>query len=86
MAANKSFRTLAQQRGADLGKMLVIQVFAQAIRDARCRNPRMQHMALNWLNSAEARELAMLLGVEWGVDRITTNDLPGRARNTYFEG
>jgi hypothetical protein len=66
--------------------MLVIQVFAQAVRDARCRNPRMQHMALEWLNEPDVRDLASRIGINWGVERITQRDLPSRVRSTYFEG
>lgn len=70
----------------NLGKMLIIQIFAQAIRDARGSNPRLSHMALTWLNEPEVRDLANWLGVNWGVEQITHRDLPGRVRCTYFEG
>lgn len=69
-------------------RMLLIQVFAQAVRDARCRNPRLQHMALNWLNDPETRRLATELGIQWGVGlaQITQRDLPTRQRDTWFAG
>lgn len=69
-------------------KVLAIQVLAQAVRDARCRNPRQQRDAILWLNTPEGRDLAGALGVErWRNKReITCRDLPGQVRFTWFDG
>lgn len=68
--------------------VLLIQVFAQAVRDARGCNERNRNMALAWLNEPLVRENADVLGIEWGVGlaQITTRDLPSRRRDTWFAG
>ena len=68
------------------GWLLLIQVFAQAIRDVRSSDPRVRDDALDWLNAPETHELAQELGIDWGVQlaRITRGKMP--QRHTRFAG
>jgi hypothetical protein len=88
MATKPRGRAVVGQRiETDGALMLIIQVYAQAVRDARCRQQRLQHMALSWLNSEEARELAAVVGIPLPEGQITQRELPPlRQRNSYFEG
>lgn len=86
MESKRGQAIVGQRTEVDGALMLVIQVFAQAVRDARCRQPRLQHMALSWLNSDETRELAAIIGIPLASGVITQRELPTRVRSTYFEG
>lgn len=88
MAVRAKVLTGCSGPGIDGVKVLAIQVLAQAVRDARCRNPRLQHDAIDWLNTPEGRGLADALGVKrWrNKQRITWGDLPGQVRFTWFLG
>jgi hypothetical protein len=72
-------------------RLLAIQLLAQAVRDARSKNRLISEDALQWLNSPEARHLALLLGAryfQWmlGPEPVTRKDLPVKKRDTYFKG
>lgn len=69
-------------------RQLAIQLLVQAVRDVKGREPHLQQAALRWLNSDDARELALALGLRWAASgkKITADALAPARRNTYFRG
>lgn len=69
-------------------RLLAIQLLVQAVRDVKGTEPQLQQAALRWLNSEEAREIALALGLRWAASgkEITANALAPQRRNTYFRG
>lgn len=70
-------------------RILAMQLLLQAVRDAKySRHPWEREDALRWLNTDEAREIAVAFSLRWGRrgQPITEQDLPARVRGTYFRG
>ena len=69
-------------------RLLAAHCLWQAVRDARCRQPRVKRAALEWLDSPVGREIAASFGLRWAHarHRITEADLPSRIKRTYTWG